>query len=741
MASQDAQFDRKLAEIFKAEAGQHVQTMLGQITALERAASAAEIKSTAKLLFREAHSLKGAARAVGRIELEGVCHALESVLHALQKGELSWSAGLSALLHDVTRDLDRATAMGQAENPERLFVWVQRLEDLLGNPVPAGTQGAGLEQAADMPEPPAQAATAAERMRQPGPDTVRISVDRLSNLLYQVEELVTAKTAAQRYVLELDHAVQEYAALLAGLRRSGPQPGHAGHGDTVGGAPSFEARDYAAHESRLRNLQQAAGQDQRSLATAVDALLADVKQTLTLPVSSLMSMLTATVRELSRSQGKEVDFKVEGEGLEMDRRLLDELREPLLHLLRNAIDHGIEPAQERLGAGKPPAGGIVLSIEPKTGGSVTVSVTDDGRGVDLERLAQAAQQLGVIPAPEGSSSELLPLVFASGVSTASTLTAVSGRGVGLAIVQDKIERLGGNVTVESQPGRGTRFTMSLPLSLATFRAIEVRAAGHNFLLPIAYVVRCARVSPDELRHVGQRQSIRVGGQDLLLASLAGLLELPREDSGPDSRSLSCLVLRSGDRTIALQVDEVLGEQEVLSKPVPPRLTRANVVAAAAAVGSGQTVPILNVASLVRSAVRPSQVPASSLALRAKTRKRVCSILVAEDSITSRTLLKNILELAGHRVAVAVDGLDALRKLETGSFDLVVSDIEMPGLDGFALTQAIRREPRLADLPVILVTSLASPSDREKGAEAGANAYIVKSSFDQGDLLKAIRELA
>jgi two-component system chemotaxis sensor kinase CheA len=277
--------------------------------------------------------------------------------------------------------------------------------------------------------------------------------------------------------------------------------------------------------------------------------------------------------------------------------------------------------------------------------------------------------------------------------------------------------------------------MLLPLSLATFRAIEVRAGGRTFLLPTAQVERCVGLEPHQVRAVGLQQTVPLGDQQLPLAALAALLDLPQSPAG----RLSCLVLRSGERSVALAVDEVLAEQEVLSKPVARGLTTTPMIAGVAAVGAGRAVPILNGAELVRAALREGgRGVVAPVTVRAKAAGR--QLLLVEDSITSRTLLRNILEVAGYRVEAAVDGMQALQKLREMPFDAVVSDIEMPNLDGIGLTEGIRADPQLTHLPVVLVTSLGSPADRERGAEAGANAYIVKSSFEQGHLLQALQEL-
>jgi two-component system, chemotaxis family, sensor kinase CheA len=730
MPGQDEQFDRKLAAIFRMEAIEHVQNVLAGLVRLEGALATPEARRIADLLFREIHSLKGAARAVGEHAIESVCHAMESLLSAMQRGRLSWSRSLFDLFHEVARELELALTRSDAPDPAALRRFLPRLEKVLTDqpdyaasevaavaaPLRAAAMGPeqpGTEPELE-PEPEPERPAALPPLAAGSGETVRISVERLGSLLYQVEELVSAKLLAQEHALEVDRAHQEFAALAARWRA-----------DPGAGLPS--------HEARMRVLKNAAARDHRNLAGAVDTLLADVKKALMLPIASVAPFMAATVRELARSQRKEVELRIEGGDVEIDRRLLEELREPLVHLLRNSVDHGMEDAAGRQAAGKPARGSIVLAITQKGGGEVQIVLSDDGCGIDSAKLARAGRQMGLVVPEEDAGEDLLSLVFMHGLSTADTLTAVSGRGLGLAIVQERIERLGGTIAVRSQPGAGTTFTMGLPPSLATFRAVEVRAAGQSFLLPTSHVLRCARVGAEAIGAAGPRQTVSIDDETIALVSLAHVLGLPA--AAVEAARLNCLVLESSGRKMAFAVDEVIGEQEVLSKPVDPKLTTTPAVAGAAAIGSGSTVPILNVAELIRCAVKESH--AGRTVIQAPRHQQQHSILVVEDSITSRTLLKNILELAGYRVTIAVDGVDGLDRLRGGSFDVVVSDIEMPRLDGFELTAAIRAEPSLAHIPVVLVTSLSSPADRERGAEAGANAYIVKSSFDQGHLLKAI----
>jgi len=476
----------------------------------------------------------------------------------------------------------------------------------------------------------------------------------------------------------------------------------------------------------------------------VDGLLEDMKKALMLPVSSALEMFPKFVRDLSRDRGKEAELLVQGGEIEIDRRILDEMRDPLIHLVRNCVDHGIETRAERARRDKPPQGTIALAIARRNGSRVEIQVSDDGAGIDTGKLREAARKLGLLSfedAGRGGEQDLLPLVFQSGVSTSPIITDLSGRGLGLAIVREKVERLGGSISVETRPGRGTAFRVVLPLTLATFRGLHVKAGGERFVLPTAYVEQAARLKKEEIKTVENRETIRWNGQAVALARLADALELPRgKGVEPSGDTVQIVVLGSADRRIAFQVDEVLEEREVLVKTLGRQLSRVRNIAGATVLGTGKVVPILDVPDLLRSAAKAAAAPAAAAAEGGEVAAESKSILVAEDSITARTLLKNILESAGYNVATAVDGIDGFTQLKTERFDLVVSDVDMPRMNGFDLTAKIRADKALAELPVVLVTALESREDRERGIDVGANGYIVKSSFDQSNLLEVIGRL-
>lgn len=777
MATKNDEFLKRLLATFKIEADEHLQAMSAGLLELEELPSDAARAAIVERVFREAHSLKGAARAVNLSQVEQVCQALESVFAALKANKLAVSQPLLDLLQEALADLGTllssdGAAMAVAEK-SAIEMLVQRLREALSAPPPAHVWPVP-EMAENRQAPivsPLVAASAAAvgeapvlhtSRLPPQPanmsDSVRVSMAKLATVMRQAEELLPAKLAHGQRLAEL----REIGGMLAQRKKQcaaiGPQlraletaqrknlKKNGGSQPELAGLLEYLAADclhFKALEARIVAMARSAEHDGRALDVMVDGLLQDMREMLMLPFSTLLESFPLFVRELARDQGKEIELALRGGKLEIDRRILEEIKDPLIHLLRNSADHGIETPEVRREKQKAAAGSITIGVTQRDGDKVEIVVADDGAGIAIEKVKAAALRLGLL-APEEADNlgekEALALVFHSGVSTSHIITDLSGRGLGLAIVREKIERLGGTISVEAQPGKGTLFRMVLPLTLAIFRGVLVRVGEQYFVLPLHSVEGVLRVSAKEVRTVENRETISFGGQAVALARLGEVLELDnggaREAAG-DNIQAAILVL--GNTRIAFQVDEVLGEQEVLVKMLGRQLARVRNVAGACALGTGQIVPVLNVSDLLLLAMRPAAVRRAPVAAKpAAERQR--SVLVAEDSITSRSLLKNILESAGYRVVTAVDGLDAYTTLKTAKFDLLVSDVDMPRMSGFDLTAKVRADKQLAELPVVLVTALGSREHRERGIDVGANAYIVKSSFDQSNLLEVLRQL-
>jgi two-component system chemotaxis sensor kinase CheA len=413
------------------------------------------------------------------------------------------------------------------------------------------------------------------------------------------------------------------------------------------------------------------------------------------------------------------------------------VNDPLLHLVRNAVDHGLERPAERVAAGKAPQGFVEVSAEA-AGGEVRVVVSDDGRGMDPRRLRERAVRLGLLDAAAAalmSDSEALELIFTPGFSTAETVTEISGRGVGMDVARSNIAELGGQVRVESQLGAGTRIVLTLPLTLVTTRVLLVRSGGGNFALPASSCQGTTWVRRAELRSLEGQPTIVREGRTMAVVALSDLLGLESPWPLTAAERAPAVVAGSAKRPIALLLDALLDEREAVVKPLGTILARQRSYGGAVQLGDGSLVLLLNPLLLNQGGRLASAPAAPTRSPRGRRR-----LLVVDDSFTTRELIRSILQSAGYEVAAAVDGADGLEKLRGAAADLVVSDVEMPRLDGFQLAAAIRDGQAGREVPVVLITSLASDEHRRRGLEAGASAYIVKSQFNQESLLDVVRQL-
>lgn len=505
--------------------------------------------------------------------------------------------------------------------------------------------------------------------------------------------------------------------------------------------------------------------DYARLSVVTDRLHEQVRRTRMLPIATILNPLRVQVREIARAAGKSIELHLEDGGVEADRQVLERLREVLLHVLRNAVDHGIEPATIRVARGKPANGRIVLRAEVR-GDYLTVSVEDDGAGLDFDAIRQRALASGLMSRTDlerASEAELTDLIFLAGFSTCKTVSKVSGRGVGLDVVHSQIERMHGRIAVHSVQGQGCIFTISVPLSLTSAHGLLLRVDQATYMIPLDAVQRIVSVAPGEIQFLEGRSCLIVDHRPLTLMHLTDIIGHVERLAGsterhPGYRTITdertkggrnrtfALLLGSGERQIACTVDEILGEQELVVYRLPVPLQRVRFVAGATILADGSVVPILDVVDMVRAAIgaaRTPAVPTKQLDTR-ESHQRKATILVVDDSITTRTLEKNILEAAGYTVKLATDGVEALEVLrqlmDDGGCDLLLSDIDMPRLNGFELTSMVRSDPNLKHIPIVLVTSLDSPTDRERGITAGADAYIVKRAFDQQLLLDTIEQL-
>ncbi len=776
---------RQLMGTFLDELDEHVETLNRDALALEKESDAAERKELLDTIFRTVHSLKGAARAVDIHVIETACHRLEEILGALRLGALSLDATIFELLFAGADALGEASR-GLRQNNDffdmQLLSLIPRLEgfplassfpassgddtvpDTMRSPVIAPSPALNVAPT-DLARTPRSVSQVAPRVpesdadvtvdtqaeteesdaapilseqdahRVPSGPTVRVPASKLDTLLTRTGELLLTARRSDRIVRDLE-SVQEF---LHQWRRS-IEVSERGRLRAVSG--SLSARPVAAGSDVREELRQLGGMVDRIIAAAVRDFRAigqsaadvdeEVHRLRLLPFGVACRGLERTVRDLALDSGKQAEFELSGADVEIDRSILEGLRDPLLHLVRNSVEHGIETPEVRMSAGKSASARVHISASLR-GAQIEVVVADDGAGLNYQSIRAQIAKRGLTP-PK-LDRDLIQYLFRSGFSTSPVITRVSGRGVGLDVVKHDVEALHGTVQLSSKPGKGTRFVLTVPLTVTTIRALLLRVQSLTYALPITGIRGLVRLSPDELRSSGGRQTLLFKGNPIPVVSLGtilGVLSGPIETKG----KMPAVVVAADSGLAALLVDELIAEQDIVIKNLGARIRRLRHISGAAVLQDGRIAFVLGTTEILASLLRSGAAPA----LTRHSEKRKQRILIADDSLTTRTLEKTILENAGYEVLIAVDGREAWQLLQQHGADLLVSDVEMPHMDGYELTATVRGSEQFRNLPVILLTSLDSDYNRERGLEVRANAYLVKTLFDQSELLEVIRQL-
>lgn len=771
--------DTDLLNIFRDEVGEYLESMNTLLMQIETAAS--PDAESLRELNRVAHSMKGASRAVGLKVIETIAHYMEEVFAAAMQSHLALSPDVCDLLYDGL-DLIQTVVDGDENEDETLALVLSHLEQVVAGSagaaddvlvVPAVKHDNGAEpepppvevnhktHTAEIPRMPSEVPAAAAPslmtdtgtvVMRPAEESIRVPVSKLDHLMAEVSELLVARLQSEERVRDVQQLRRLHskwrrewqtirAAYIRLARHMQDEQGHIN--DDIALIFKFleSNQRYLQNASQmLGQLAQVLGQDNLRMTTLADELQDDVSRMRMVAFETLVGGFQRIIRDLARDTGKQVYFDVAGMAVEVDKTVLDALKDPIMHLLRNAVDHGIELPEVREHRGKPGAGRLSLEIEQR-GNEIVVRVRDDGRGIDTSALKQKALNTGILTAQEAdamSEDDLRSLIFHPGLTTAAEITAISGRGIGMDIVRDRVESLRGRVSVTSVPGEGTTISLNVPVSLTRIRCVLLDTGEDTYAVPSAVIVRMTTLRRDDVFTAENRDMIVLDERPVPLVSMAEVLGIPGQPRTSDE--ITVLALRAADRTVAFEVDGLESERELVLKPLGPEIARAQFVSGAALLGTGAVLIVLDANDLVRSATGRSLPARRAVALKKQTTtiERRLNVLVADDSITTRTLEKNILETAGFIVTVAIDGDEAWQKISEQHFDVVISDVEMPKITGLELVRLIKGSERTKHIPVILLTSLGKPEHQEAGLKAGADAYLVKSQFDQGELLRMIR---
>jgi len=724
-----AMFDRgAFMARFSEETAEHLANLERDLLRLEGGPTD---KRLVEDMMREAHTMKGAASMMELGEIATLSHDFEDSLLAMTAGERTPDGGSFERLFGMLDSLSTmlAESVGAAE------AGAERICDASGesssdessedsrevsdratppvvcahNAVPAEPSGAGAQRRraswrAESPNAPATSEV--------GSSSVRVGITKIDELVNLVGELVIGKTRLDERLARLEE--------LASASRSCDEQ------SSVEGVSQL-----------IDELRRAAD----SLSFTISQTQGSVMEVRMLPLQTVFSRFPRAVRDLAREEGKSVRLEMSGEETELDKTLLERIRDPLMHIFRNAVGHGIESPLEREELGKSPTGMIALRAFCR-GSQVIIEIQDDGRGIDSEAVRSAAVRKGLLTDSDASrmtESQVFDLVFEPGFSTNDGVTELSGRGVGLDVVKADISRLKGQIEISSEPGAGTTFTLRLPLTLAITSALYVKVGSDTYALPLDNIEETIRVERESVKRIQGRDAISVRDEIIPLATLRDALGIGSGAATKSPTSSPVVIVKSGGSKLALGVDALSGRLDVVAKSLGTHLTHVRHVAGATLSGDGTVIPILDIPSIVRDAaeIRREQVAEAVGDAWSGSRGKV---LVVEDSVITRDLERSILQAANYEVEVAADGAEALNRLSEGDFDLVMTDISMPRMGGIELVGRMKADERLSAIPVIIISSQDREEDRRRGLEVGASAYLGKNSFDQMQLLDTVQRL-
>jgi len=798
MTSSDEEFHQWLLATFREEADEILTGIVQGLVELEKAGAIPD-PGLVEQIFRKTHSLKGAARAVDLRDIELVCQNVETVFSLIKKGELIPDPPLYDLLHASTAVIS-AILSGETESGLRCAEIVLQLRDLADQRSCDAARATTLENEPEKPgsvspktgfqistdgqsgilqvspdavvspviyektdslrQIPVSEPMKAEPLLHPQGTrgrTVRISAHKLDRLISGSDDLLSTRLFITHRMRELEGMMSAFSLwrwnhsqiegdisqirdYTAGNRSAPLPPDILQPLEHIIEYLKFDRDFVTSLQHDLSVHIRATEVDRAALESSTNEISDLIHDAVLVPVSTILSSFSKFVRDYSRSAGKKVDLLIEGDEIEMDRRILESIKTPLMHLIHNSIDHGIEYPDIRKNRGKPESGRLHIRVSTHSGGKIAIEVIDDGTGIDRGLIRKVAVEKGVISEKQDqviTDDEALWLIFRSGLSTNTTITDLSGRGLGLAIVDDTVTRLGGELKVWSDPMEGTSISIILPVRLATLRGLVVRSGSQTYVFPIQQVKKVIRLDPALIYNRGSRISARIDGEIIRIYRLSEILEVP--DTGSLHGAgipVPLVTLEYAGRQIACMVDEVIRVQEIVIRPLGRLLRSVKRITGAVILGDGSLAMVLDPLEIIVECFSTG----TGISRFTMTEPLDKHILVVDDSATSRALIRRTLELSGYQVHTAHDGMDAFAKLREYSFDMIVSDVDMPRMSGYTLTEKIRSDDRFSHIPVLLVTSLDSAQDREYGKMVGADAYIVKSQFEKSSLLKTIHTL-
>ena len=749
-------------DTFVQEAREHLETLNQGLVELEKSADNKELMTE---VLRSAHTLKGSSRMLKFMDINQVAHSMEDVLEEIRDGQLAMSPEVGDVfflaLDEIGACVEGIASSGAGNRD--VSATCASLASLRSGPgatpEPDADTGAAVPAAPAAGPAPVQSIapetprSEAARPATPPPETtgkpadgpvkgkpatgpeetLRIGTSGLDAAIRLAGEIRVTN-------MRLDHDFQGLAEVRRVLRRHQVRAERYLDGEVPETGDLEELCQETKHLcAQIDDLYRRYRDDQAGLERMVTELQGKTLDMRMLPLSTIFDSLPRAVRDLSRELGKEVELVVEGADTRMDKKLIERLDGPMVHMVRNCLDHGIEAPDERERTGKPAKGTLRIAASQE-GDHIAIIVEDDGKGIDLDAVREKVLLKGLIEKEdldEASEQDIANLIFLPGFSTAPIITDLSGRGVGMDVVRSTVEELKGVVSVATQQGAGSRLTLQLPMTLTTIRAMLVECAGLTFAIPIGHIAEAVKIERRDIIQVVGREAISHKNQMIPVASLTDVLGLKSADR-EDREEDDAIIVRSGGEHIALVIDAIIDEHDILLKPLPRHMGTSPCVSGVSVFGDSQISVVLYVPGVVES----MRSMAGTQQIKAPTSEEGAgkTILVVDDSLNTREIEKSILEAHGYEVELARDGREGLTMAQSKGYDMIVTDLDMPRMDGFALVERLRQDTELSHIPIIIVTSREKPEDRERGIEVGADAYIPKGGFDQSTLVDTVESL-
>jgi two-component system chemotaxis sensor kinase CheA len=748
---------------FQEEAGEYLQRLNEGVITLEADPANRELIDQ---MLRDAHTLKGSSRMVGLMEISDVAHRLEDIMVKVRDGQMAYVPEMSDSFFEaldmlvflcenagkpMPGDIDIeglnarlvAIAVGETDATAAATSAGPPTGEAADDGDGAGAEPAGEADATESADGEPLRAKRDDTIKVKEQQTIRIRTYQLDALLNLISEVVIGQIKAEQRSIDIRGLSGNLTEVWQAWGRIKAAAGQLAEHDEAASALLQELSGVDAGLSDARRVLGGIAKDYQEDVSRASTVVSDLQeqgmQLRMLPVSTIFNAYPRAVRDLAHGFKKQVDLVIEGAETELDKKVLEEINDPLVHIIRNAVDHGIESPEARVAAGKSPTGTVRMAARQE-GDHIVIEISDDGAGIDPDRVRAAAVRKGYLSESEAlamSDREATYLIFESGFSTAAIITEISGRGVGMDVVRTYVvEKLKGSLDVTSGLGKGSTFRLTIPLTLAIIRALMLRVGDRIFAIPTQTIEETLRVAPSEILKAEGREVIRRQRRTVPLVRLGDILGVTHTPSG--AKVPIATIGFSGHR-MGFVVDSFIGEQQIVIKTLGSHLKRVENVAGVTVLGAGEVVVILNVPDLMANARTRSGMRAREA--RTTDRQGPKRILICEDSFTTRELERSIFEAAGYDVEVAMDGAQGLARLRQGlEVDAVVTDVQMPNMTGFELTRAIKADPALQAIPVVIVTSLERDEEKAEGIEAGADAYITKSVFNQDTLLETVERL-